>query len=63
MPHAQRPVNKRSTNVVKKPKMANKNFPSEGNNFINSETGYRQATQCVCATDQYGPSLHLPFVT
>jgi DTW domain-containing protein YfiP len=64
MPHARRPRNKRSTkNVSKKSKMGNKNFSSEGNNFINCETGYRQATQCVCATDQNKPFLHLPFVT
>ena len=42
------------------PKMANQNSKCDGNNFIESETGYRQATQCVCAPYK---SSHIHFVT
>ena len=42
------------------PKMADQNFKCDGNNFIESETGYRQATQCVCAPYK---SSHIHFVT
>lgn len=42
------------------PKTANQNCKCDGNNFIKSETGYRQATQCVCAPYK---SLHIAFVT
>ena len=42
------------------PKMADQNSKCDGNNFIESETGYRQATQCVCAPYK---SSHIHFVT
>jgi hypothetical protein len=42
------------------PKKASKNSTCDGNNFIKSETGYRQATQCVCAPYK---SSHIHFVT
>jgi hypothetical protein len=39
------------------------NYKCEGNNFIKTKTGYRETTQCVCATDQCKQSLHIDFVT
>ena len=48
------------TEFFEKPKTANQNSKCDGNNFIESETGYRQATQCVCAPYK---SSHIHFVT
>ena len=42
------------------PKKASKNCTCDCNNFIESETGYRQATKCVCAPYK---SSHIHFVT
>lgn len=42
------------------PKKASKNCRCDCNNFIESETGYRQATKCVCAPCK---SSHIHFVT
>lgn len=42
------------------PKKASKNCTCDCNNFIKCETGYRQATKCVCAPYK---SSHIHFVT
>ena len=42
-------INKSFCESYAPPKMADQNSKCVGNNFIESETGYRQATQCVCA--------------
>ena len=52
--------NDRYAESFEEPKMANQNSKCDGNNFIESETGYRQATQCVCAPYK---SSHIHFVT
>lgn len=44
-------------------KVMSQNYKCEGNNFIKTKTGYRETTQCVCATDQCKQSLHIDFVT
>lgn len=48
------------TEFFEEPKKASKNCTCNCNNFIESETGYRQATKCVCAPYK---SSHIHFVT